>query len=85
MLHGDYVFETGYDLEPIEEHAEYMWKNKHLKAVPKAVLDENGQEVLEIGAHRRGILEELEKAHIYIQQLNDRIKALEARLRDLEK
>ena len=79
VLHADYVFEPGYELESIEEHAQYMWQNKHLEAVPKVKIDENGQEVLEIGAHRRGILEELEKAHIYIQQLNERIETLEAK------
>lgn len=79
--HADYVFEPVYELENIEEHAKYMWQNKHLKAVPRAKKDESGQEILEIGAHRRGILEELEKVHVYIQQLNERIKALEARLK----
>ena len=80
VLHADYVFEPGYELESIEEHSEYMWQEKHLKSVPRAQKDESGQEMLEIGAHRRGILEELEKAHVYIQQLNERVKVLEARL-----
>jgi len=79
-LHADYVFEPGYGLETIEEHAVYMWKEKHLKAVPKAELDENGKEMLEIGAHRRGMLEELEKAHVYIQELHERVKALEEKI-----
>jgi hypothetical protein len=78
ILHVDYVFEPDYKLESIEEHAQYMWKYKHLKAVPKAKVDEKGQQVVEIGANTKGILEELEKAHIYIQQLNERIKALES-------
>ena len=47
------------------------------------VLDENNQEVMDIGAHRKGILEELEKAHIYIEQLNERIKVLEEKLKEL--
>lgn len=48
LLHADYVFEPGYELESIEEHAAYMWQNKHLKAVPRAQKDEQGQDVLEI-------------------------------------
>jgi len=84
-LHADYVFEPDYELESIEEHAEYMWQNKHLKGVPRAQKDEAGQDVLEIGAYRRGMLEELEKAHVYIQQLNERINLLEMRLRELER
>ncbi|MDP8290488.1 MAG: hypothetical protein P9M02_05950 [Candidatus Susulua stagnicola] len=81
VLHADYVFEPGYEMESIEKHAGYMWQNKHLKAVPRTETDENGQEMLEIGAHRRGILEELEKAHVYIQHLNTRIKILEAKFK----
>jgi len=84
LLHADYMFEPDYKLESIEEHAKHMWNNKHLKAVPKAKLDEKGQEIIEVGAHRRGIVEELEKAHIYIEQLHKHIKAHEERLVKLE-
>ena len=83
MLHADYVFEPDYQLESIEEHAEFMWKNKHLKAIPKAKVDKNGREIVEVGAHRKGIVEELEKAHIYIEQLHNRIKILEATINKL--
>lgn len=84
MLHADYVFEPGYKLDSIEDHATYMWQEKHLKAVPKAKRDEQGKDMVEIGAQNRGVLEELEKAHVYIQQLNERIKALEALIKKLE-
>jgi hypothetical protein len=60
-------------------------ENKHLKAVPSVSKDESGQEIVEVGAHQRGILEELEKAHIYIEQLSEKIKALEAKISTLEK
>ena len=70
ILHADYVFEPDYELESIEEHSEFMRKEKHLKAVPKAKEDENGKEIIEYGSHMKGILEELEKAHIYIEKLN---------------
>jgi hypothetical protein len=83
-LHADYVFEPGYELESIDEHSEFMWNEKHLPAIPKAELDENGREILEVGAHRRGIVEELEKAHIYIEQLHKQNKELETRLVKLE-
>ena len=80
QIHADYVFGDDYRLESIEEHTDYMWQNKHLKAIPKAMVDKNGLEYVEVGAHRKGIVEELEKAHIYIDQLNTKIKALEERL-----
>ena len=79
-LHADYVFKPGYKLESIDEHAKYMWQEKHLKAVPKGKKDGQGQDIVEIGAMNKGVLEELEKAHVYIQQLNDRIKLLEKKL-----
>ena len=84
QLHSDYVFERDYHLESIVEHAEFMWQNKHLKAIPKATVDESGQEIVELGAHRRGIVEELEKAHIYIERLHRHIQTLEERLVRLE-
>jgi hypothetical protein len=83
-LHADYVFEPDYELESIDEHSEFMWKHKHLKAIQKRQVDENGMEIIEVGAHRRGIVEELETAHIYIEQLNNRIKTLEEKLAKLE-
>ena len=41
----DYVFEEDYSLESSKEHAQYMWANKHLKAVPKMAKDSDGNEV----------------------------------------
>ena len=84
LLHADYVFKEGYKLESIDEHSQFMKQNKHLKAIPKAVVTDDGQEIVELGAHRRGMVEELEKAHIYIDQLQKRITALEEKLSKLE-
>ncbi len=83
LLHADYVFESDYQLESIEDHARFMWTNKHLKAVPKASVDEKGCEIVEYGSQQRGIVEELEKAHIYIEQLQERIKILEEKIEKL--
>lgn len=83
-IHADYVFEPDYELESIEEHSQYMWRQKHLPAIPKAKTDETGQEIIEVGAHRKGIVEELEKAHIYIEQLHERIKMMEEKMAKLE-
>ena len=73
----DYVFDPGYQLESIEEHADDMWKNKALKAVPPLETDETGNRRVNLTKTQLGVLEELEKAHIYIEQLNKRLKALE--------
>ncbi len=88
-LHADYVFEKEYNLESIEDHSVYMWENKHLPAVPKAIKDENGNDIVEWGARSRGVLEELEKAHVYIDQLNTALKEqqdiIEELIQEIEK
>lgn len=76
-IHPDFVFNSDYRLESIEEHSKFMWKNRHLKAVPRVDKDASGKYVVEIGVMNAGILEELEKAHIYIEKLNQRLKELE--------
>ncbi len=83
-LHADYVFEDDYELESIEEHAEFMWGEKHLPAVAPAHKSEDGHDIVEYGSRMRGILEELEKAHIYIEQLHERNKSLAAQLHQVQ-
>ena len=85
VLHADYVFEDSYKLESIEEHTGFMWKNKHLPAIQKATVDENGVEIVEIGSHQKGIVEELEKAHIYISQLEKAINQQNLIIGELKK
>jgi hypothetical protein len=80
----DFVFEPGYQLESIDEHAEYMWTNKHLPAVGAATVRPDGSHAVNVGARSQGVLEELEKAHIYIEQLHATIQDLEQRLEKLE-
>jgi hypothetical protein len=82
-LHADYVFAPEYQLESIDDHSLFMWSNKHLGAIPKAQVDEEGREIVEVGSHRKGIVEELEKAHIYIDQLHNRITKLESAIEKL--
>ena len=77
VVHPDYVFEPGYELESIEEHAAYMWEKSHLPAVGK------GQERLNVMQTTYGMLEELEKAHIYIERLNERLQGKETEVTEL--
>lgn len=83
QVHPDYVFEPDFELESIEEHAAFMWENKHLPAVGPGRYTEDGRAVHEIGESRAGMLEELEKAHIYIDQLNQTLKQKDEVLSDL--
>jgi hypothetical protein len=68
-----------YSLESIEEHAAYMWENEHLWGVGPTPAGAP----MDLTRKTTGILHELEKAHIYIEQLNGRVKQLEAELRKL--
>ena len=70
QIHADYVFEADYQLESVEEHAAHMMEEKHLKAIPRPEIDENGHEVVEVNSLMRDLLEELEKAHLYIAGLS---------------
>ena len=79
----DYVFEPDFALESIEEHADYMFEKKHLPGVGAAVVDENGKHLINIAQRNDGMLEELEKAHIYIAQLNDAVKTKNQKIEEL--
>lgn len=68
----DGVFQSTYSLPSIEEHAEYMWEHKHLPAVG-ATPDEKAIQFSVQNRHF-AVLNELEKAHIYIEQLNEQLK-----------
>jgi hypothetical protein len=84
-IHPDYVFEDDFEIDSIEDHAQKMWKEKHLPAVPSRKVDEEGQEIMELRSMSCGILEELEFAHIYIEQLNREIKDLREEIKELKK
>ncbi|MEM8964572.1 MAG: hypothetical protein AAGD38_24005, partial [Acidobacteriota bacterium] len=78
VLHADYVFDDDYELLPIADQATFMRENKHLPAVPSRQVTEDGREIVEIGARNKGMLEELEKAHLYIVELHEDQVELEA-------
>ncbi|WP_300528925.1 hypothetical protein [Maricaulis sp.] len=62
-----------FEVPSIEEHAQYMWDNQHLWGVGPT----RPGEPINLTEKTAGILHELEVAHIYIEQLNERITALE--------
>ena len=79
--HADYVFEPDFELKSIDEHASFMWQNKHLPALPKAPAGGRGR--VDLVSHQMGILEELETAHIYIEQLHQEIGILKSEVAEL--
>lgn len=74
----DGVFESDYNLPSIEEHAASMWANKHLPAIGPTP---DGDRIsFSLQQRHFGVLNELEKAHIYIEQLHKRVKDLRGSL-----
>jgi hypothetical protein len=51
-----------------------MTSQKHLAAVPPTQRDTDGNIVVNYSSLLRGLLEELEKAHLYIARINDVVK-----------
>ena len=80
----DYVFTPEYTLESIDAHAAYMWQHRHLPAVGPGQVNAGGQGVINVGRRSQGMLEELEKAHIYIEQLHGEITQNEDQLEALK-
>ena len=73
----DVVFDPGYELESIEEHTAAMLASRHLPAVGPT--SEDGP--FNLSQMTGGMLNELEKAHLYIAQLNGEKIRLEKELR----
>lgn len=71
----DAVFQPDWNVEPIEAHADAMYANKYLPAVGPTP---EGPVAINVFEKTTGILQELEKAHIYIAQLNSSLKELQA-------
>jgi len=79
----DYVFEDGYELPSIEEQTKFMFEHKHLPSVSPAGEDRQARDI-DVLSEQMGMLEELEKAHIYISQLNSKLDAKDTAIAKLE-
>ena len=72
----DYVFEDDYNLRTIDELAQSIEDNGHLPGIPSAeVVEEEGFLVADM---QRRTMEKVEELSLYIIQLHERVKALEA-------
>lgn len=71
---ADYVFASDYKLQPIEEVAAFIKKNKHLPGVPSATeMVEKGLDVATMDAK---LLEKLEEMMLYIIELKQEVEQL---------
>jgi len=72
----DYVFENDYELRTIDELAKSIKDNGHLPGIPSAeVVEEEGFLVADM---QRRTMEKVEELSLYIIQLHERVKTLEA-------
>ncbi len=80
----DFVFQPDYKLPSIEQHAAEMWAHKHLPAI--APSQEKGTEprLRSLDDDFAGLLQELEYAHRYIEQLNIQLQSQQQRIATLE-
>jgi hypothetical protein len=70
------VYSPGFQIDSIEEHAAKMWEKSHLPAVGPTSPDES----LNVSEKVGGLINELEKAHIYIERLHEEAKQQKAEL-----
>jgi hypothetical protein len=66
-------------VKPIEEHAKLMWENSYLPAVGPT----KEYEPINVSEKTGAMLHELEVAHIYIEQLHNRMNSKEEQLKSL--
>jgi hypothetical protein len=76
----DAVLGPDFELESIEEHAAAMWSAGFLPAIGSTVANEPMNMTEKMG----GVLNELEKAHIYIEQLHQELAQQKEQLQRLE-
>ena len=73
----DYVFDDNYNLLSIDEFEKSIKNNNHLPGIPSAKeVSENGGHL--VGYTQKKMLEKVEELSLYIIELNNRVKILEA-------
>jgi hypothetical protein len=77
----DAVFTDEFELESIGDHAALMWEKGYLPAVGET---HEGKVAIDVFQKTTGILQELEKAHIYIEQLHGRMQDKDAEMASLK-
>ena len=80
----DYVFDEKYCLQDLDSVAQYVKTYKHLPGVKSAKeVEEKGK--VELGALQLKTLEKLEELYLYVIEMNEKIKVLEAENKNLRK
>lgn len=80
----DYVFANDYKLMPIDELEKTVRRQKHLPNIPSAA-EVTAEKGIDLGDINKRLLEKVEELTLYIIELNNKNKALESRVQQLEK
>lgn len=79
----DFVFGAEYDLMPLADLRDYLDRHQHLPGIPSAQELET-QHGVELGDMQRRLVQVVEEQTLYILQLEEAMRSLEQRLKDLE-
>jgi len=74
----DYVFQEDYRLLPLSELRAFVKRHSHLPGIPSAA-EVEAKGGVEVGDLQRRMLETIEQQALYILQLEERVKRLEAK------
>jgi len=81
---SDYVFESDWELMPLEDLEEFVWTNRHLPNVPSQKdVDEAG--ALDLVTMQMKMLEKIEELTLYTIEQHKKIANLETRLAEIER
>ena len=78
----DYVFDTSYDLMPLDSLREYIVRNKHLPNTPTATEVEN--QGVDLGELARIQQEKIEELTLYLIEQNEKMMLLAKKIEELE-
>lgn len=79
----DFVFDAGHHLIPLDQLRTYLCANRHLPGIPSAAqVEANGG--VELGDLQARMLKVVEEQALYILQLEERLGAMEQRMKALE-
>jgi hypothetical protein len=79
----DYVFDPAYSLKSFDELRRYIKTNKHLPNIPAAaVIEKNG---IDLGDMQKKLIEKIEELTLYVLQLEEQNRNMQAQINALKK
>ena len=79
----DYVFDSTYQLVPLEKVGQCVRENHHLSELPSA--DSVAKNGIDVGANQAMLLKKIEELTLYVVQLNETVKQQQQKIEGLER